>query len=121
MPFYMYRCRNCNHEFETRQRMVEDPLVTCPNCDQDKLRRVIDQVQVVFKGSGFYVTDNKGNNPAGVTKASEDSGNASSDTKSENKSESKSETKSESKSETKSESKSKSETKPKNKSGKSDS
>ncbi len=101
MPVYMYRCRSCNHEFETRQRMVDDPLKTCPSCGEDQLRRVINQVGVVFKGSGFYVTDSKGKNPAGVTTSSDSSkSDSASDTSS--KSESKSETKSESKSESKS-------------------
>ena len=103
MPLYMYRCRSCNHEFETRQSFSDVPLVTCPNCDEDQLRRVINKVGIVFKGSGFYVTDNKGNNPAAVSTSGSDSNDSGG---SEGKSESKSETKSESKSETKSESKS---------------
>ncbi len=64
MPLYAYRCKNCGHEFEQRQRMMDDPLTDCPQCAQAELRRVIDRVGVVFKGSGFYVTDNKSNNPA---------------------------------------------------------
>lgn len=64
MPLYAYRCKNCGYEFEERQRMMDDPLTVCPNCEQAELRRVIDRVGVVFRGSGFYVTDNKGNNPA---------------------------------------------------------
>lgn len=64
MPLYAYRCKNCGYEFEERQRMMDDPLTVCPNCEQTELRRVIDRVGVVFRGSGFYVTDNKGNNSA---------------------------------------------------------
>lgn len=64
MPLYAYRCKNCGYEFEQRQRMMDDPLTDCPSCAQADLRRVIDRVGVVFKGSGFYVTDNKSNNPA---------------------------------------------------------
>lgn len=63
MPLYAYRCNDCEHEFETRQRMADDPLTECPVCEGN-IRRVINQVGVVFKGSGFYVTDNKGKNPA---------------------------------------------------------
>lgn len=64
MPLYAYRCKNCGYEFEERQRMMDDPLTDCPNCQEAQLRRVIDKVGVVFKGSGFYVTDTKSNNPA---------------------------------------------------------
>jgi putative FmdB family regulatory protein len=63
MPLYAYRCNDCRNEFETRQRMADDPLTECPVCE-GQIRRVINQVGVVFKGSGFYVTDNKGKNPA---------------------------------------------------------
>lgn len=64
MPLYAYRCQNCGHEFEQRQRMSENPLTDCPQCQQVSLRRVINQVGIVFRGSGFYVTDTKSNNPA---------------------------------------------------------
>ena len=63
MPLYAYRCNDCGHEFEARQRMIEDPLKECPTCGGE-VRRVINQVGVVFKGSGFYVTDTKSKNPA---------------------------------------------------------
>lgn len=59
MPIYTYRCTQCDHEFETRQRMTDDPLTECPKCGE-KIRRVVNSVGVVFKGKGFYVTDNRG-------------------------------------------------------------
>jgi len=59
MPTYTYRCTNCEHQFETRQRMTDDPLTECPQCE-GKIRRVVNSVGVVFKGKGFYVTDNRG-------------------------------------------------------------
>jgi putative FmdB family regulatory protein len=59
MPTYTYRCTNCDHEFEARQRMTEAPLTACPVCE-GKIRRVVNSVGVVFKGKGFYVTDNRG-------------------------------------------------------------
>ena len=58
MPIYTYRCRDCNHQFEQRQRMTDDPLTECPVCNGN-VRRVVNSVGVVFKGSGFYVTDNR--------------------------------------------------------------
>ena len=58
MPIYMYKCRECGHDFEIRQRFSDDPLSECPVC-KGNVRRVINSVGVVFKGSGFYVTDNR--------------------------------------------------------------
>jgi len=58
MPTYQYRCNNCSHEFEEFQSMKDSPLVTCPNCKQDRLQRVIGAGGgMIFKGSGFYLTD----------------------------------------------------------------
>lgn len=59
MPTYTYRCTNCEHQFEARQRMMDDALTECPECE-GKVRRVVNSVGVVFKGQGFYVTDNRG-------------------------------------------------------------
>ncbi len=61
MPLYQYRCRNCGHELETRQKFSDDPLSECPNCSApDGLYRVVQAAGIVFKGSGFYITDSKG-------------------------------------------------------------
>jgi putative FmdB family regulatory protein len=61
MPLYTYRCNENDHEFQARQRMVDDPLTECPICG-GPVRRVVSSVGVVFKGSGFYVTDNRSSN-----------------------------------------------------------
>ncbi len=58
MPLYTYKCTNCGHVFEISQRMSDDPLEECPVC-LGSVRRVINSVGVVFKGQGFYVTDNR--------------------------------------------------------------
>ena len=60
MPSYDYKCKNenCNHTFETVQGMTEDKLVTCPECGQDTLKRLIGGgAHIVFKGSGFHCND----------------------------------------------------------------
>lgn len=58
MPTYDYQCDACGHEFELFQRIIEDPVVTCPVCKKKKLRRLFGTgAAVVFKGSGFYQTD----------------------------------------------------------------
>jgi putative FmdB family regulatory protein len=58
MPTYEYECVN-GHRFEIVQRMSEEPLTVCPKC-KAKTRRIIQGgIGVIFKGSGFYSTDNK--------------------------------------------------------------
>lgn len=59
MPIYEYRCQECGHELETMQKISADPLVACPACDKDGLKRQISQTSFVLKGSGWYVTDYK--------------------------------------------------------------
>ncbi|MBI2430315.1 MAG: zinc ribbon domain-containing protein [Ignavibacteriales bacterium] len=59
MPTYQYKCSHCSHEFEESQSIKDSPLVSCPNCKQDRLFRVIGGGGLIFKGSGFYQTDYK--------------------------------------------------------------
>jgi putative FmdB family regulatory protein len=60
MPTYEYECKNCGHTFDAFQRMSDPPLTTCPQCGQ-ALRRLINGGSgIIFKGSGFYVTDKHG-------------------------------------------------------------
>jgi putative FmdB family regulatory protein len=58
MPTYAYRCADCGHEFDAFQRFSDDPLRECPSCG-GVVRRVIQPVGVVFKGSGWYITDSR--------------------------------------------------------------
>jgi putative FmdB family regulatory protein len=58
MPIYVYQCETCGLTFERRQRMTEPSLEDCPECE-GHVHRVIQPVGIVFKGSGFYVTDNR--------------------------------------------------------------
>jgi len=60
MPTKTYRCENCQFVFDYIQRFDEPNPTVCPNCDEEnQLVRVYKPVGVVFKGSGFYATDNK--------------------------------------------------------------
>ena len=59
MPIYTYRCENCGVQFERRQKFSDDPLKRCPECSKNTLRKVYLPVGIVFKGSGFYATDNR--------------------------------------------------------------
>lgn len=64
MPTYQYACTDCDHAFEQVQSFTEDSLTTCPQCE-GRLRKVFNAVGVVFKGSGFYRTDNRSDSTAG--------------------------------------------------------
>ncbi|MDP2792161.1 MAG: zinc ribbon domain-containing protein [Rectinemataceae bacterium] len=59
MPTYEYECRKCSHSFEQFQSMSEEPLKTCPKCGGDVRRLIGGGTGIIFKGSGFYVTDSK--------------------------------------------------------------
>ena len=56
MPTYGYECTKCHEQFETFQRITDDPLSIHEGCGGE-LRRIIFPVGIVFKGSGFYVND----------------------------------------------------------------
>jgi putative FmdB family regulatory protein len=62
MPTYVYACDACGTQFEKFQSFKEEPINTCPSCSQEKVRRVFQPVGIVFKGSGWYITDNRGDN-----------------------------------------------------------
>ena len=64
MPTYAYRGSVCAHEFETVQKFADDPLTECIICG-GPVRRVVQPVGVVFKGSGWYINDSRtSSNPA---------------------------------------------------------
>jgi len=58
MPTYAYQCQECGHAFDAFQKFSDDPLTACPQCE-GRIRRVIHPTPVVFKGSGWYITDSK--------------------------------------------------------------
>lgn len=68
MPTYGYRCSECGHEFEIFQKMTDEPLKTCEICS-GPIQRKFFPVGVVFKGSGFYVTDNRKSEKKGSLEA----------------------------------------------------
>ena len=60
MPTYDYQCNKCNYTFEQFQSFSDDSLKICPQCNADSLRRLISAgTGIIFKGSGFYVTDSR--------------------------------------------------------------
>jgi putative FmdB family regulatory protein len=58
MPLYEYECNDCQHRFEIRQGFHDKPLAECPKCKAPS-RRVFHPTPIIFKGSGFYVTDHR--------------------------------------------------------------
>jgi putative FmdB family regulatory protein len=60
MPTYEYACQKCGHHFEQFQSMRDVPLRKCPKCHKPGLKRLIGGgAGLIFKGSGFYITDYK--------------------------------------------------------------
>jgi len=58
MPTYDYQCDACKHEFELFQSIKAEAEKKCPKCKKNKLRRLIGPgAAIMFKGSGFYITD----------------------------------------------------------------
>src|SRR5947208_16734492 len=58
MPTYEYKCNSCGHRFEKFQSMSSAPIKKCPECGKNKVQRLISTgAGLIFKGSGFYITD----------------------------------------------------------------
>jgi putative FmdB family regulatory protein len=58
MPLYEYECQRCGHTFEIKQGIHDCPITRCPDCE-GKLKRLIHSSHVIYKGPGFFATDNK--------------------------------------------------------------
>ena len=58
MPTYDYRCKKCGHTWEIFQSIKAEPIKKCPECKKNQAERVIGPgAAILFKGSGFYLTD----------------------------------------------------------------
>ncbi len=86
MPTYEYKCEECGIRFDRFQHFSDEPVTKCPECE-GRVHRVIHPVGIVFKGKGFYVTDNRANNSAGTPKSESPAKDAAPEPKSETKSE----------------------------------
>ncbi len=68
MPLYEYQCEACGVRFECRQHINDEPVKVCPECG-GKVHRLIQPVGIIFKGSGFYVTDNRAKSSTSGTRS----------------------------------------------------
>ena len=74
MPIYEYRCERCNHEMEAVQKISDEPLVNCPACDNDTLKKIISAAGFRLKGGGWYETDFKSGKKKNVAGGDSSSG-----------------------------------------------
>jgi putative FmdB family regulatory protein len=63
MPTYTYICKDCGHKYDKLQSITTEPDKTCPQCSGEVERLIGGGIGIVFKGTGFYVTDYKKNSP----------------------------------------------------------
>lgn len=83
MPIYEYVCKSCDHEFEALQKMSDDPLTQCPQCNNLSLTKKISAAGFRLSGSGWYETDFKSGKKKNLASSSDgksgESSSASSD------------------------------------------
>ena len=91
MPTYEYVCPKCDHAFEQFQSMNDAPLKKCPKCKKAGVKRLIGGgAGLIFKGTGFYITDYKNKKqPAEKSESGEKAAPAKVEAKSETKTENK--------------------------------
>ena len=107
MPIYGYACQHCGHTLDALQKMADEPLVDCPECEQPQLKRQLSAPRFRLKGQGWYETDFKKDNQrnlAGEKEAAKT--DAKSDSKADSKADTKADTKADGKSAQKAEKKS---------------
>ncbi len=78
MPTYEYQCKECGHRFDRFQPITDPPLQTCPECSGTVERLISTGGGLIFKGSGFYITDYR--SPEYQKQAKKESGGDTSET-----------------------------------------
>ena len=82
MPTYEYECKTCGHRFEKFQSIKAAPIKTCPACGKNAAQRLISAgAGIIFKGSGFYITDYRDSSYTEKAKAESGDGKPAGDAK----------------------------------------
>jgi putative FmdB family regulatory protein len=71
MPIYEYQCTSCHHHFDLMQKISDDPIKLCPNCDHNAVIKLVSAAGFQLKGTGWYATDFKNKNNPPNKEASE--------------------------------------------------
>ena len=74
MPIYGYACKNCGHTLDALQKIADDPLLECPECDEPELKRQLSAPRFRLKGEGWYETDFKKDNQRNIHKSDTEPG-----------------------------------------------
>ena len=74
MPTYNYYCSDCDTHFSYFQKMSESPVIKCENCGGRVKRLITGGTGLIFKGSGFYLTDYKNEKKSTINDSAADSG-----------------------------------------------
>ena len=59
MPIYEYKCSKCEHQFEVIQRFSDNPVESCPECNEKPVKKLVSAPSFRLKGGGWYETDFK--------------------------------------------------------------
>ncbi len=81
MPIYEYVCNECGHELEALQKLADDPLRDCPECDRETLKKKISAPGFRLSGSGWYETDFKSDKQKNLSKGDSEKADKSTDSK----------------------------------------
>lgn len=85
MPIYEYACKKCGHRLDALQKMNDDPLIDCPECNEAQLKRLLSAPRFRLKGKGWYETDFKKDNQRNVHKSDAEPATEKKDSKAEGK------------------------------------
>lgn len=69
MPIYAYQCQACENVHEALQKMSDEPLTTCPECDAQALKKLVSAPRFRLAGGGWYETDFKKDNQRNLAKS----------------------------------------------------
>ena len=77
MPIYEYECKDCSHRFEAIQKFSDSPLLECPACSAEALRKLVSAPAFRLKGAGWYETDFKSGGKRNLAEGGGDSAGSS--------------------------------------------